>query len=215
MLNAVNGNEHAEKKGNLSIRRSMLDTGVHKKALIRGNLPGRLARIGCSGRQVSTKRGSDAIFLDTCLGVCEKSIIFGSMKRLFPFLLALCLLAVPVGARAQRVADASYRTIAYIKSDGTLQDDSHKTLGHIKSDGTFQDAAYRTIGHLKSDGTVQDAAYRTVGHITLDGTVQDDAYRTIGHVRRDGTVQDAAYRTIGHADGVPLRWTALYFFFLR
>ena len=198
VLNAVNGNEHAEKKGNLSIRRSMLDTGVHKKALIRGNLPGRLARIGCSGRQVSTKRGSDAIFLDTCLGVCEKSIIFGSMKRLFPFLLALCLLAVPVGARAQRVADASYRTIAYIKSDGTLQDDSHKTLGHIKS-----------------DGTVQDAAYRTVGHIKLDGTVQDDAYRTIGHVRRDGTVQDAAYRTIGHADGVPLRWTALYFFFLR
>lgn len=46
VLNAVNGNEHAEKKGNLSIRRSMIDTGVHKKALIRGisgYLPGRLA----------------------------------------------------------------------------------------------------------------------------------------------------------------------------
>ena len=41
----------------------------------------------------------------------------------------------------------------------------------------------------------------------------DSSYRTIGHIRDDGTVMDASYRTIGHAKGIPLYWTALYFFF--
>jgi hypothetical protein len=62
---------------------------------------------------------------------------------------------------------------------------------------------------------VQDSGYRTIGHIKSDGTVQDSGYRTIGHVKSDGTVQDASYHTIGHANGIPLRWAALYFFFSR
>ena len=60
---------------------------------------------------------------------------------------------------------------------------------------------------------VQDAGYRVVGHIKSDGTIQDASYRIIGHVKSDGTVQDASYRIIGHAKGIPLQWTALYFFF--
>lgn len=62
---------------------------------------------------------------------------------------------------------------------------------------------------------VTDSGYRTVAHIKSDGTIQDGSYRTVGHVKSDGTVQDASYRTIGHADGIPLKWAAFYFFFLK
>lgn len=62
--------------------------------------------------------------------------------------------------------------------------------------------------------TVQDAGYRIVAHIKSDGTIQDSSYRIIGHVKSDGTVQDSSYRIIGHAKGIPMRWAALYFFFL-
>lgn len=49
--------------------------------------------------------------------------------------------------RAHYDKNASYQTVAHIKSDGTIQDSSYRTIGHIKSDGTVQDASYRTIGH--------------------------------------------------------------------
>ena len=74
-------------------------------------------------------------------------------------LLGLCLCG-----GAQTVKDSSYRTAAYIKSDGTVQDSSYRTIGHIKSDGTVQDGRYRTVGHIKDDGTIQDGNYRTVGY---------------------------------------------------
>ena len=127
-------------------------------------------------------------------------------------LLVLSLGFLPV-AHGQTIRNASYQSVAHIKSDGTIQDGSYRTIGHIKSDGTVQDGSYRTIGHLRKDGTVQDESYRTVGHIKKDGTVQDSSYRTVGHVREDGTVQDASYRTIGHAGGIPMEWVAFYFFF--
>lgn len=136
-----------------------------------------------------------------------------SMKQLFIYLTSILLILPALNAQAQRVTDGNYRTVAHIKSDGTIQDDSYRTIGHIKSDGTVQDANYRTVGHLRSDGTVQDSNYRTVGHIKSDGTVQDGNYRTVGHIKDDGTVQDANYRTIGHADGIPKAWVAWYFFF--
>lgn len=60
---------------------------------------------------------------------------------------------------------------------------------------------------------ITNASYQTVAHISSDGTIQDASYRTIGHIRDDGTVMDASYHTIGHAKGIPLYWTALYFFF--
>ena len=65
---------------------------------------------------------------------------------------------------AQTLTDSNYRTVGYIKSDGTIQDASYRTIGHIKSDGTVQDASYRTVGYVKDDGTIQDASYRTIGH---------------------------------------------------
>ena len=59
-------------------------------------------------------------------------------------LLGLCLCG-----GAQTVKDSSYRTAAYIKSDGTVQDSSYRTIGHVKSDGTIQDGNYRTVGYAK------------------------------------------------------------------
>ena len=50
---------------------------------------------------------------------------------------------------AQKITDSGYRTVGYIKADGTIQDASYKTVGHVKSDGTVQDSSYRTIGHAK------------------------------------------------------------------
>lgn len=69
------------------------------------------------------------------------------MKRLL--IIAGLMLASVFGfdAAAQKVTDGSYRTVAHIKSDGTIQDGSYRTVGHVKSDGTVQDASYRTIGH--------------------------------------------------------------------
>lgn len=84
------------------------------------------------------------------------------MKRTL-IILGLLLCSIIPGF-AQRVTNGSYQTVAYIKSDGTVQDGSYRTIGHIKSDGTVQDGSYRTIGHIKSDGTVQDGNYRTIGH---------------------------------------------------
>ena len=66
------------------------------------------------------------------------------MRYFSTILLCLCLC---LAANAQRVTDSGYRTVAHIKSDGTIQDGSYRTIGHIKSDGTIQDASYRTIGH--------------------------------------------------------------------
>ena len=77
------------------------------------------------------------------------------MKKFLALILiqALCLLSG--AAFAQSITDGSYRTIGFIKSNGTIQDASYKTIGFIKSDGTVQDGSYRTIGHIRKDGTVQ------------------------------------------------------------
>ena len=86
------------------------------------------------------------------------------MRKILCFLVLLMLSAV--GVRAQMVQDASYRVVAHIKSDGTIQEDaSYRIVGHIKPDGVIQDASYRVIGHVKTDGTVQDASYRVIGHV--------------------------------------------------
>ena len=86
------------------------------------------------------------------------------MKRIVLLVTALLLLSAAGEAFAQRVTDGSYKPVAEIKSDGTIQDASYRTIGHIKSDGTVQDGSYRVIGHIKDDGTIQDASYRTIGH---------------------------------------------------
>lgn len=74
-----------------------------------------------------------------------------ALKKSIIIFLSLVILASAFGneAFAQRVTNGSYQTVAYIKSDGTIQDDSYRTIGHIKSDGTVQDGSYRTIGYAK------------------------------------------------------------------
>ena len=97
------------------------------------------------------------------LELSDQSSIF-TLKRIYFILTVLALGVLSFEVSAQRVTDGSYRTVAHIKPDGTIQDGSYRTLGHIRSDGTVQDSSYRTIGHIKSDGTVQDEYYRTIGH---------------------------------------------------
>ena len=62
---------------------------------------------------------------------------------------ALLLLLAATAAYGQRITNANYQTVAYIKSDGTIQDGSYRTVGYIKSNGTIQDASYRTIGYAR------------------------------------------------------------------
>lgn len=79
-------------------------------------------------------------------------------------LFLLCLFLACAAAPAQRVTDSGYRTVAHIKSDGTVQDASFRIIGHIKADGMVQDENFRVVGYLKDNGLVQDASYRTIGH---------------------------------------------------
>ena len=49
--------------------------------------------------------------------------------------LLIALAACVVGgteAYAQRVTNASYQTVAHIKSDGTIQDSNYRTIGHAE-----------------------------------------------------------------------------------
>ena len=86
------------------------------------------------------------------------------MRRFFYLLACLALFPAAFSAGAQTVQDGSYRTIGYIKSDGSMQDGSYRSIGCFRSDGTVQDGSYRTIGHIRSDGTVQDGSYRIIGY---------------------------------------------------
>ncbi len=192
--------------------------GLLGSALIRGYMgpPPRAPHSASRSGQASLRPSAIAIWW-ICSRLVRDGLIFAikqGMKRICFLISALVLfLAGSTSSYAQRVQDGSYRTIAYIKSDGTVQDGSYRTVAYIKSDGTVQDASYRTVGYIKSDGTVQTGSYRTIGYIKGDGTVQDGSYRTIGYVKGNGTVQDGSYRTIGYTDGVPYRWAAWFFFF--
>ena len=55
------------------------------------------------------------------------------MKKLF---LILSLLLACLTLPAQTMRDSNYRTIGYVKSDGTIQNANYSTIGHIKTDGT-------------------------------------------------------------------------------
>ena len=70
------------------------------------------------------------------------------MKRLSALLVSALLIVPFTGAAAQSIQNATYQTVGYIKSDGTIQDRTYKTIGYIKDDGTVQDRTYRTIGYL-------------------------------------------------------------------
>lgn len=71
------------------------------------------------------------------------------MKRFFTLLTLLFGLAMAQDIFAQQITDSGYRTVGYIKSDGTIQDSNYHTVGYVKSDGTVQDSNYRTIGYAR------------------------------------------------------------------
>ncbi|MBO4570569.1 MAG: hypothetical protein J5699_01425 [Bacteroidales bacterium] len=52
------------------------------------------------------------------------------MKRIIILISFLAILLSGAEAFAQRIQDGSYRTVGYIKSDGTVQDGSYRTIGH-------------------------------------------------------------------------------------
>ena len=55
-------------------------------------------------------------------------------KKSIIIFLFLVILASAFGneAFAQRVTNGSYQTVAYIKSDGTIQDSGYRTIGYAK-----------------------------------------------------------------------------------
>ena len=51
------------------------------------------------------------------------------MRRI---ILILLVLLGTIPAFAQQITDSGYRTVAHIKSDGTIQDAGYRTIGHAK-----------------------------------------------------------------------------------
>ena len=86
------------------------------------------------------------------------------MRKTISLVMFLAISMVSMDVMAQRLTDSGYRTVGYIKQDGTIQDASYRTVGYVKRDGSVQDSSYRTVGYIKRDGTVQDRSYRTIGH---------------------------------------------------
>ncbi len=61
-------------------------------------------------------------------------------------ILAIALLGLAFGTKAQTIESGSHSTTGYIKSDGTIENSSHSTKGYIKSDGTIENSSHSTIG---------------------------------------------------------------------
>ena len=55
------------------------------------------------------------------------------MKRFFTVILLAVALCFCAGAGAQEIRGGNYRTVGYIKSDGTVQDSHYKTIGYAKN----------------------------------------------------------------------------------
>jgi hypothetical protein len=51
------------------------------------------------------------------------------VRKLFCILLTLMLFT---SISAQTIQDSSYRTVGYVKEDGTVQDSSYRTIGYAK-----------------------------------------------------------------------------------
>ena len=52
------------------------------------------------------------------------------MKRVLLILMLFLADIMSYEAQAQKITDSAYRTVAHIKSDGTIQDASYRTIGH-------------------------------------------------------------------------------------
>ena len=129
------------------------------------------------------------------------------------FLSGFLLLANSFFAQAMQGPDGT-ANVGYIKADGTVQDEALKVVGKIKKDGMVTGANSVIIGYIKDDGTIQDETHKTVGHVGNEGIIKDGDQKTIGYIKIDGTVQNQNNEIIGYAKNIPVKWAAVYFFFL-
>jgi hypothetical protein len=127
--------------------------------------------------------------------------------------LLIIFLFIALKDNAQVLQGADMNKVATIKPDGTVLDEADKLAGHIKKDGMVTDKQSVITGYIKADGTIENEAHAIVGYVQNDGTVLDKDKKTIGSIK-EGVVTSASNETIGYAKGVPVKWAAVYFFFL-
>ena len=60
---------------------------------------------------------------------------------------------------------------------------------------------------------VYDRSNMTIGKIDSNGYVYNRSNMTIGRIKSDGYIMDRSNMTIGRAKGIPITYTAVYFFF--
>ena len=120
---------------------------------------------------------------------------------------------VSMKVNAQALLGPEMNKIGMIKPDGTVLDENDKLAGKFKKDGMVTDKQSVITGYIKEDGTIENEAHTVVGYVHHDGTVLDKDKKMIGHIK-EGVVTGGNNETIGYAKGVPVKWTAVYYFFL-
>ncbi|MEI8136132.1 MAG: 5-fold beta-flower protein [Bacteroidota bacterium] len=61
---------------------------------------------------------------------------------------------------------------------------------------------------------MENESHKVLDNIKNDGTVFDTENKLIGTIKSDGTVQNQKVEIIGYGKNVPIKWSAVYFFFL-
>lgn len=131
------------------------------------------------------------------------------MKK-FLFLFAII---ITFQGHAQLLQGAELNTVGQIKADGTVLDEAGKLAGKIKKDGMVTNAASVITGYIKADGSIENEAHVVVGFVKEDGEIQGPDKKTIGYIK-EGVVTNEKNETIGYAKNIPVKWAAVYFFFL-
>jgi hypothetical protein len=114
---------------------------------------------------------------------------------------------------AQALLGPEMNKVGMIKPDGTVLDESDKLAGRIKKDGMVTDKQSVITGYIKEDGTIENEAHSVVGYVQNDGTILDKDKKVLGYIK-EGVVTGGNNETIGYAKGVPVKWAAVYYFFL-
>jgi len=115
--------------------------------------------------------------------------------------------------RAQILQGAELNTVGQIKGDGTVLDEAGKLAGKIKKDGMVTNASSVITGYIKPDGSIENEAHAVVGFVKEDGEILGPDKKTIGYIK-EGVVTNEKNETIGYAKNIPVKWAAVYFFFL-
>jgi hypothetical protein len=129
-------------------------------------------------------------------------------------LLIIGFISYSVNVNAQLLQGTEFNILGRIKEDGSVLDENNKVIGHFKKDGMVTGNSSVIIGYIKEDGSVTDESRKIVGYIKQDGTIHDPSNKIIGYIKSDGTVQNQNKEIIGYAKDIPVKWAAVYFFFL-